>query len=680
MKRIVALFLAVTLLIGVMGTATAAVEITSTPEITAPTVKSATIDADGGITVVPGDTDYQDGQWGEVLVYRENYGYNQWYSVYYNADKKAFISEDYYKDQIKGGTIQRIELDKSTNKSETSGKTNVFTNIYYEFYYNKDLKLIEAKMSKSIDTYSDGNIVKYEQERREEEYDEEEGYLTQKETSYGVTEWDEKRSSVEKKNKETIWLDEDGVYRSYKYTGENTYDKEGDILKEVTESENTNKDGKVTGTDKSTTTYTYNQEKNERTVTENGESTSNNEYGVLIATEKISSTEKEKKFEAGDGWYYWTDVENNSDQTRLNKDGKIVYTKTSSSKDGVTKSETKSYDEFGVLSFGSSSVSDNFENHNEYFDRFGKTSETTSKYEAVKDENGNQIGTRLANTTEIKYENYKGGANVKSKETVSKPEYKKLEDGGTRTLQHQTSTEYDKYGAVTSTETRDESYDETKDEITQKTVTVNYVGKPVTAEMHDKVESISIRKLAKNDASVNSTSIYSGDSTNTTTYYDWDGSVEKKVVQSRESTKDDEGNETTTQINMTYSDDGKTVVSGSKQISGYDKNGRYFYKYDSVSSNGRSISYDDSYDEKEAGWVTVRTETDSEGWSNVERSDKNGKVTTYYNPDKKEYGKQTYSVDMNENGQRTASNKYTDANGKLVYERSDRVRIDWRLG
>ena len=143
---------------------------------------------------------------------------------------------------------------------------------------------------------------------------------------------------------------------SYKYTGENTYDKEGDILKEVTESENTNKDGKVTGTDKSTTTYTYNQEKNERTVTENGESTSNNEYGVLIATEKISSTEKEKKFEAGDGWYYWTDVENNSDQTRLNKDGKIVYTKTSSSKDGVTKSETKSYDEFGVLSFGSSSV------------------------------------------------------------------------------------------------------------------------------------------------------------------------------------------------------------------------------------------------------------------------------------------------------------------------------------
>ena len=83
MKRIVALFLSVALLVGVLGTATGAAEATATPEISAPTIKSATIDPDGGITVVPGDTDYPDGQRGDVLVYRENYGYNQWYSVYY---------------------------------------------------------------------------------------------------------------------------------------------------------------------------------------------------------------------------------------------------------------------------------------------------------------------------------------------------------------------------------------------------------------------------------------------------------------------------------------------------------------------------------------------------------------------------------------------------------------------
>lgn len=686
MKRILALFLAVTLLIGVMGTAAVAAELTAKPEIAVPTIKSATIDDDGAVVIVPEGMEFEDGQWGDVEVYNSTYEYGSWYSLRYNAEKKAFVlayEED--KDDLKGATLDTIELRKDgTSKNETSGSTSVSTSSYtdFYFYYNNDQKAwVISSASENQNTYTNknGENVKSVYTTKSERYSTDEGYLWSKSTSVSERVYTDKEIN-ETSTSETTQFNKSGTYTgATKTTGEYTYDRNTwSTLKSETNKTYTNKDGKVTSTNKSTATYTYDNKDDinastKRTTEKTEEGTSNNDYGVLLATTKSSSKEVEKRNEE---YGYWEDVETNSETTRLDKNGKTVYSYTESSKDGVTKSEEKSYDEFGNLTSGSNSTSKTLEYHSESYNRFGKTYEETRTYEAGKDSDGNEIRGNLKNTTQIDYNNYKGGENVKSQEYVSEPEYK---DGAPRTLQHTTRTSYDKYGSVTSAYTSDESYDATTDEITEKTTAVNYVGKPVEAEMHDKVETIYVRKLAKNDGSGNSTGIiYSGDYTNTTTYYDWDGSVESKRVQSRETTKDENGRNTTTQINLTYSDDGKTVEYGSKQVNGYDKNGYSYYKYENQYSGGGSYTSENWYDEETKTRIYEYTNVDSEGWYNVRRSDKNGTVTTYYDPDKKAYGTYTPNAEqISKNGKLvSSSDKYTDADGKLVYE----IRSNYKDG
>ena len=211
MKRILALFLAVTLLIGVMGTAAAA-EASATPEIAAPTIKSAAIDADGVLTVVPGDTDYEDGQWADVEIHTR-YGWSSWYGIYYNAEKKAFISDEYSKDDIKGGEIEQIELYKrGTNRSETTGNTsiNFYSSSY--FYYNADLKLTSAQLNETESTQKDGKYVTEKRDSKYENYDEEEGYLSSRQINHSVREYNEDGTSVSKGTNETTWFDENGAY------------------------------------------------------------------------------------------------------------------------------------------------------------------------------------------------------------------------------------------------------------------------------------------------------------------------------------------------------------------------------------------------------------------------------------------------------------------------------------
>ena len=513
---------------------------------------------------------------------------------------------------------------KSVNSTEWtySGGTLVKTTESSK-QYNKDDVQTYGRKAVETTTYNEAKDKRTNERTSDYTYfNSDTGYKTSESTEKRTTTYSLTANANGGKYWETTQEKYDSEYKSYngqtgEYTGKNVTNTDqiysnGTVVKETSTSASYNKDDYQTSSGKTVTDTAYNTAKDKRTITTSGEIVRNNEYGVLVVTGETSKkTEQELKDN------YWTTTASSSNETRKNKQGTVIYTATSSSDDkGNSSSDTKAYDEFGALSEGSKTTQTEKTTTTERANRYGKSYESYTE----RDENG-----RTIKNTYTYYDNYKDGKNVKSSEYSSTPEIQKDEAGNyQRTLTHTTRANYDKFGGYTSFATVDESYSDKDDTITRTTTTVNYVGKPVDAEMRDKVVESRVEYQSAEKHY---------DYATTTTTYDWDGSVESVRKNAKETTEDKNGNLVTTRTDATFDADGKQIT-GSVTVESYDEKGRSISKSHYTEENGYERTSETGYDADD-NWYQKEETTNADGSSE--------KYSWAYDKDKKDgYGTRSY--------------------------------------
>ena len=620
-----------------------------------------------------------------VSTYEEKYDTKKYQTISRTESTKNYNSEDVLTSERTSNSALTYSEDEKTRTSTSNSETISYSSLGKKTGTEKSSSTQVENYVEKIGKNSDGSTYKYhtwETETREnlnERYNKND-ILTysSKSTVKGDTQTTETKNysdkgvlSSESMSVTSTVTAEDGKTQTEKgntetkrynpntkkYTGKTVseYNREREtstwlVLKGTSSNKQYNENDVLISSDVNEDTTTYSEDKKTRTIKSTGEVVSNNEYGVLIATQKSESIRVDKKTEEG-SWEY--SVETSSSRIRTNKDGEIVYSNISSSKDGVSKGETKAFNEFGVQTGGSKYEYTDTKRHSETSNRYGLAS--TSDYTYDKDG-------YLISSENKAYENYRNGKNVLSYSYINKPTYEKNEYESKIQLNHTASVNYDKYGAETSTTTRDETYNAKDNTVTQTTVTVNYVGKAVDAEMHDKVESI---RITSRDAEKNY------DWSDITTTYDWDGTVEYKSVSSQVSVKNEKaGNFTVTTTYANYSDDGITMLNGSVTTVGTDENGNSYTSEKGAEQEYTWESYR-GYDKDGYSYSTGKTEFASgQTIENENRYDKNAKkyvsTDTYY-MDSKKVGVETqsddYDADQNYIGW---TRTYKDATGKLV--------------
>ena len=152
MKRIVALFLTVTLLLGVLGTSAFAAE---TAALTVPEF-SASVAADGSVTVTESG--------GKVYEYAEAYVRNSddsngdWVWLTWDEGKKAYVGKE---EELAGGKISSLNMSANTYKYNDDNTEETFDrNEFHASYSNGKLYSVNVSVSKGSEkqlkyTYTD---------------------------------------------------------------------------------------------------------------------------------------------------------------------------------------------------------------------------------------------------------------------------------------------------------------------------------------------------------------------------------------------------------------------------------------------------------------------------------------------------------------------------------------------
>ena len=677
MKKLVSLLLALTMLLGTMGTLATADEVK--PTLTYPKM-TATVNNEGILTIAF-DNPVKDYNNLDVHVTKEGYG-DTWpwlNSDNYDTEKKAYVCDlgSYYA----GATVEYVNA--NYNKRE-DGKID---DHQYTYENGEISQVISATGTYKYDEAA--GATTYVTSARQEFYEDGafSGYRVEEKTEVDTS------GDVYKENTKTNYkvygkdgvLERDGT-QTNNYTSDYKNDENGYSNKYANESKEDYKDyqkGVLNRFGVSSSYYSGESRNNDKEYVDknaNGnadEYTQNNDYGVKRTTGKSTydySYSYRNDYEKGT---YDESNSNHTTENEYNKKGVLIYTReykndytySSANNTHDYKSEYMRYDSYGNLLEGSSNVETNAYDHYKYYDRGALSS--TEEYEYELDENGNRGNRKKYTSTEYLNNGY--GASAISYQYISTPNRKKYKDANgneyTRYLNDSyIQTNYDTTGAVTSATTYEQDYEYNADEksyITTST-TKQYTGAVSEGEL--KQTEVYIQKQKANY----------GDYENIRVTTDYAG---KEIARTENSQKTTPATETTKYKRVTVSTStgpDNRIYSKTVTTETYDDNDKKTTSSVRTNADGKVVwSEVYAYDKEEQKNIRTTTYNDDEGNLIGKKYNKpmdGGTVTNYYDKDNKLIYKETYTYSKYESdGSYTPySYSYTDGEGKEIgYDKTD---------
>ena len=430
MKKIVALFLTVALLLGVLGTSASAAEAAA---LTIPEF-SASVAADGSVTVtVSGGKAYS---YAEAYVRNSDDSYGDWVWLTWDEGKKAYVGKE---EELAGGKMGSLNMYANTYKYNDDNTEETFDrNDFYASYSNGKLYYVSVSVSKGSEkqlkyTYTDseGNqktsssmvtveskgeqVVAYydtdtgkkttethynteekgdgkksvtrKETRDEKSYDNETGALTGITTGEGERTfeyvpskwgWLDERTKTSKDKSETKNYDEDGKYTGKSlHQSEYTYDPTDldsyEAVKGQYSHASYNKKDILTYEYSEEYTNTYNSAKDQKTYTGKTNNINYSSKGLKTSSSQSTVSRNYKREKYSDGsWMSWEQTSRKEENNNFNRDdvltGSSVYEYTYGDKYAYTRTN-RSYNAYTrqMTSETISKTRENDEGNYEYY-------------------------------------------------------------------------------------------------------------------------------------------------------------------------------------------------------------------------------------------------------------------------------------------------------------------------